>query len=399
MEGKNLYNITSQSYLKNFDYSLFLNLYEPILGPEATVTYFYFVNNVGENGQIDDILMNLGLTLITFANCKKRLEALGLLDSFIDKNNKFTFAVYAAKSISEFFDDVILCELLKRNIGETRFNKLIEKFKIDTSNLKKLDNISSNFDEVYDDFKLNKELKFDPVNGDLVFDNSKKIVVNNFNNDEFFTVLYENGRIYKESISENELKTINSLASIYQLNEKIMADFVIEVFDGQAPKGKKVDETKLKNVCFNRSKTNDFKTKNPAKPQQKSGKSNLAKRINLMQTTEPVEYLKLLQNNVYPIKSDINIIYSLKKDLNLNNEVINALIDYVLKTYDNVLTKSLVEKIGASLVRSNITTAEDAMNYLLKNKTNDAQNDKKSENNVVVDEKIESIDDIFGDEE
>ena len=133
MEGKNLYNITSQSYLKNFDYSLFLNLYEPILGPEATVTYFYFVNNVGENGQIDDILMNLGLTLITFANCKKRLEALGLLDSFIDKNNKFTFAVYAAKSISEFFDDVILCELLKRNIGETRFNKFIEKFKIDTN--------------------------------------------------------------------------------------------------------------------------------------------------------------------------------------------------------------------------------------------------------------------------
>jgi len=41
-------------------------------------------------------------------------------------------------------------------------------------------------------------------------------------------------------------------------------------------------------------------------------------------------------------------------------------VDYVLENYNNTLPKNLVLKIAASLVRSNINSTLDAMNYLHK---------------------------------
>ena len=54
-------------------------------------------------------------------------------------------------------------------------------------------------------------------------------------------------------------------------------------------------------------------------------------------------------------------------DDELENEltgVINALVDYILETNNNILARNLIEKIGATLVRENIETAFDALNYL-----------------------------------
>ena len=60
----------------------------------------------------------------------------------------------------------------------------------------------------------------------------------------------------------------------------------------------------------------------------------------------------------------MNILSGLATRLGLTNGVINALVDYVLETNNNILSKNLIEKIGATLVRENIETALDAMNYL-----------------------------------
>ena len=62
----------------------------------------------------------------------------------------------------------------------------------------------------------------------------------------------------------------------------------------------------------------------------------------------------------------MKIINDISKKFQLPNAVINALIDYVLATNDNILARALTEKIAASLAREGVTTAIDAMNYLKK---------------------------------
>ena len=102
------------------------------------------------------------------------------------------------------------------------------------------------------------------------------------------------------------------------------------------------------------------------KPNQNSGSSELAGKINIMETRSPKEFLALLQNGSQPAISDLKIVDDLSKNFKLNNCVINAIVDFVLTTNNNVLIRPLCEKIGASLAREGVTTTIDAMNYLKK---------------------------------
>jgi replication initiation and membrane attachment protein DnaB len=101
-------------------------------------------------------------------------------------------------------------------------------------------------------------------------------------------------------------------------------------------------------------------------PNLNSGTSDLAKKINLMETKSPKDYLAYLQDGTKPAMADIRLINDLSKTYHLPNPVINAVVDYVLTKADNVLSRAYAEKVAASLVRENARTAVDAMNYLRK---------------------------------
>ena len=102
-----------------------------------------------------------------------------------------------------------------------------------------------------------------------------------------------------------------------------------------------------------------------------------------MESTSPLEYLKLKQGMTNPSPSDVNIINMLSRDYKLHNSVINALIDYTLKTQNNTLPRAYIEKVASSLKRENVETAFATINYLDRSR----RRKKKSE------EKINKIED------
>ena len=83
-----------------------------------------------------------------------------------------------------------------------------------------------------------------------------------------------------------------------------------------------------------------------------------------MESVSPKDYLTILQNGTEPALPDLKLIDYLSKKFKLNNSVLNAVIDYTLSKNNNILSKAYCEKICASIVRSNIDTTIDAMNYL-----------------------------------
>ena len=90
----------------------------------------------------------------------------------------------------------------------------------------------------------------------------------------------------------------------------------------------------------------------------------LGEKVKLMEETPPSQFLRILQNDRPPVQADLNLIDDLSKNLHLAPSVINVLIDYCLTKNNNVLSRSYVEKIAASLVRENIKNAVETMNYL-----------------------------------
>ncbi|MBR2507524.1 MAG: DnaD domain protein [Bacilli bacterium] len=109
--------------------------------------------------------------------------------------------------------------------------------------------------------------------------------------------------------------------------------------------------------------------------------TDVANKIYLMESKTPKDFLTLLQNGTQPAEPDLRLVDNLSEQFHLTNGVINALIDFVLATNGNILPKALCQKIAASLVRENITTALDAMNFL---KKMNKENKKKTQTPRVV---------------
>ena len=107
----------------------------------------------------------------------------------------------------------------------------------------------------------------------------------------------------------------------------------------------------------------------------------------------------------------MKLIEDLMIDYKLNAGVVNVLIDYVLKTNDNKLNRSLVETIAGQWSRNKIETVEEAMDIAKKNhksvkKKVSVRNDIKTkevpdwmnkniEVNNATDEEIKAMEDLL----
>ena len=103
----------------------------------------------------------------------------------------------------------------------------------------------------------------------------------------------------------------------------------------------------------------------------------------------PYQLLRAKYNGAEPTDRDKRLIENLLIDQKLNPGVVNVLISYVLKTNNQLLTKSYVETIAGQWKRLGIETVEDAMKLTEKEykKTH-----KKKDNKVVNNKKKNSSD-------
>lgn len=75
---------------------------------------------------------------------------------------------------------------------------------------------------------------------------------------------------------------------------------------------------------------------------------------------DPISFLKHIQKHDYVVQADRNLIQSLTHNFKFNDEVINVLLEYVLKVNHNQLNRAYVEKIASVWKRDQVTTKEEA---------------------------------------
>ena len=378
------------SLIADYDNETIANLYQPIIGYASLAVYFTLISEA-KNQTItsvishNQLLNRLQMAPGDFVDARKRLEGVGLLRTILEEEGGtkiYHYQIFAPKTPSKFFDDALLYGMLIKAVGEVdskRF-KMIYHFEDKQTNGK---DISSSFVDVYrPDFDDPAFMK--ALGGAQGIGRRSGKINSEFNYDKFFVSLSEISQIKQEAFSKKDMKEIERLAALNGIGEEEAAGIVSEIYDPRLGKGKHIDYALL---ATRFQEQNDYSyllsKKMNRKGNKNSGTSVLAEKINIMESRSPKEFLALLQNGSQPAMSDLKIIDDLSKKFNLNNSVINAIIDYVLMTNDNVLYRGLCEKIGASLAREGVSTTIDAMNYLKRVSKHHKKGETTRENKVV----------------
>lgn len=352
------------------------DLYLPLLKNNG---YALYQTLRGDRGTLPakGLLLRLDLTTGEFGKAIAPLEAVGLVRTFVQPFEGgvqlFVFCLYPPKTAKSFFDDYLLQGTLHGFVGDDVFNYLASKYKR-TSEIPDAEEISSSFPKVFDqNFPQNYYLQGSALAGEG--GNAKERL--SFDRGLFLKKLGSLG-LRGDLLSGEEIESIEKLATLYSIKEELMADYVYESLTFKARVGKKVDLTSLANKCRS-AMPFAYLRKEEGESSQISGETVMAKKIQIMDSVAPSEYLSIRQGGHKPALADLKLVEKLSMQMGLSDPCINALVDYVLMTHDNTLSSALCEKIAASMVREGCRSAKDAMDYLLRShKRGKARSEKPS---------------------
>ena len=369
------------SLIADYDRDTLSNLYQPMIGYEGLALYMTLWSEAN-NERIsplcthEQVFLRMRIPAGAYVEARKYLEATGLLKTFVSQGQDFKiyhYELYAPKSPHGFFDDALLYGMLIKSIGETNANRLKNIYLIEPKQ-DYGEEITTKFAEMFHP-QFNDEAFVEATDGATKVKgrNSGKIK-GQFSYEQFFEFMKGISQIKDSAFNKTDMKEIERLATLNGVNEEETAKLVNQIYNPDQPKGQRIDYEKLAKAMQEKT---DYKYRrgraSQNEPNLMSGVSDLARKINLMETKSPKDYLSYLQNGTKPATADLKVINDLSKNYHLPNPVINAVVDYVLYKADNVLSRPYAEKVAVSLVRENILTAVDAMNYLKKV-------DKKSHN-------------------
>ena len=363
------YTVVNRTVINSNDRKLITMLYQPIIGYTAVSLYFTFIDDLDKLEIMSDdlthhhLMATMQLKLESIVKAREKLEAVGLLKTYLKKDNinHYVYLLFSPISANEFFNHPILNIVLYNNLGKTEYDKLINYYKIPRLNLKDYSDITSSFNEV-----------FTPIPGRNL-DVNEDIVKNNTNNillDKSIDFNLLISSIPKEMVNERcftkEIKSlINSLIYTYNIDDATMISLVR---DSLNEKGL-VDKALLRKSCRNYYQFEEgghlptlIYNKQPDYLKKPEGdNSKWAKMVYAFENVSPYEYLKAKYKGGEPTSRDLKLVENLLIDQKLSPGVVNVLLAYVLKINNQKLNKNYIETIVGQWKRLNIETVEDAM--------------------------------------
>ena len=368
------YTVVNKSIITEKDKRIISLLYQPIIGHAATALYYTLIDDLDKSELISDdlthhhIMTNMQLSLENLIIAREKLEAVGLLKTYMkqDNINHFVYLIYSPLSAIDFFNHPILNVVLYNNLGKVEYEKMVSIFKMPRINLKDYTDVTCSFDEVfssvsgtvleYDDCIMKSESSNILVNKSLDFD----LIISGFPESQI------NSRCFTDEVKQ----LINKLAFLYDLNTLDMQSIIRGCINEKGL----IDKTLLRKSCRDYYKFDNagklptlIYNRQPEFLKKPVGDSSKrAKMIYTFENITPYQLLKANYKGVEPTDRDKKLIESLLVDLKLNPGVVNVLISYVLKVNNEQLTKSYVETIAGQWKRLNIETVEDAMNVTQK---------------------------------
>ena len=352
-------------------------LYLPLIGNDAISLYSFLGSkilsdkNLSKNYLHYDILDNLGLSNNKFLVARKKLEALGLLQSFYIDNagvGQFVYKIKEVLTFTEFFSTPILSKLLENTLGTNNYSELYNYYSADKVSFKSFEDITVKFSDVFHLENLN----------DFSFDYLSKKDVNGPNFDEYFfdfdkLNFYLANSYLTEAISDSDIKNkILGLAHIYKMTPEDMANAIeksVEVTNGasninlsllsdyivQLNVNVRKQEVPTLERMINKNLITD-------EPEQLSEDDIFAK---VVDNTSFIEFLNK-QVGIVISTVDAKNIEELQKKYNFPTGVLNILLEYSIRQSGNnsIPHINYIDKIASAWSSQKLFGAKDAIDFV-----------------------------------
>lgn len=319
----------------------FICLYTPILGTDASVLYQYLLVQSHTIGTHHQFMQHFGWSLSHLEKTRGKLEALQLLETYLD-GEVIVYTLKAPLAYTQFFTHPLFSALLLKTVGQAHYSLLENEYQERDIKAKKL---TKSFSDIFGKISPleTNEVKENQISPEMQFDW------------ELFDALVAKSFIRLKTIDANRAM-IASKAYIFQKSEEEMARLIIESYD---VKTHEIDRNKLEASIMVPTKA----TKLDLKTSQVTEESDVTKLAQFFEATSPQQFLQARFGHVS--KNDLRVIDMCMSQFQFSRGVTNVLIDYVLNTNDQKLTRAYVETIASQLYRKKVTTALDAIRHFL----------------------------------
>ena len=333
-----------------------VSLYEPLIGAIAINlyntlwTYLDHLEIISTEYTHNTLLNSMMISINEMVDARKKLEAVGLLKSYVKKGsvNNFVYELYSPMSAKEFINNPILNTALYNALGQSEYERRIEFFKTPTVNLKNYEDVTVKFSDIFtwsSSSLRNIEIYNLKNKATRPLEIISKIDVNTI------LSLIPEEVLNHRSVTKDMRNYLITISFIYDYDNECMVELIRNsITDRHTIDKKLLRENANKYYQFeNMGKLPSliYKTQPEYLRSEAGGVSKRMKMIHLFETTSPYDFINSKYKTGTPSTSDLNIIAYLLLDLDLKPGVVNVLVDYVLKINNNKLNKSFVDTIAA----------------------------------------------------
>lgn len=322
------------------EYKLNLNslydLYLPVVGQTAT-NFYVILSNFTENNtkninltfNSDEVCRQLNVSGEELAAAKDKLEAIGLLSTFISTNNKedniLILVLKPALSYQEFISNPKLKALLINQIGTNNFEYLEYK-NAPESQLQDAIEITRTFDQVFDGQELKNVhiLDFEKLYQNIHKTTSLPLVID----DNCKNIIQDVYSKYQISLKDIEFVIYDSINTMDGFN-KVNANLLIQNFNRFVHKQV---TTPVQSV------SRDFRLFTTGLDKEMEDKIYLDYKLCNAELYLSIIFKKALNTE------EKEIINLLRTKYHLNDEVINVLVDFSLNKTNGKLNKKYLSK-------------------------------------------------------
>lgn len=348
-----------------YDLKVLCLLYQPIIGFGATALYQTLNSEVYKQTKVSGLCNHyrlcqiLNCTLEQLLSFRQKLEAVGLLKSFLKKHREgylYLYELYTPLDAHYFFKDPILHQLYRKQITDYDYEQTLTLFKLPQIRLK---------DELVE-VSVSAKTLFELTN-DFETLESQQLQSNQYAQVNFKLDLdYLHRELQAHYLpvgllNQQVIDVLSQLSLLYQLSETHLLQLLLFAVDGQS-----IDLEKLKSQALNLYTLESYQKPVEKALENPKQKMTTDDPMSDFFNYSPVAFLTLKYNNVNPPRKDLKLLDELMTNYKFPIEVVNLIIDYVLRVNDGKLTKNFVDAIATSFAANKINDLDRAMTYLKK---------------------------------
>ncbi len=364
LDSNSKFNIYSSFTLSNDDVNVISLLYTPLMGSDALMLYLGFQSLLERNNLKSEEIIHQDFYDIfsikpnAFINARSKLEAIGLLVTYYNEDDKsYVYVLCPPLTAKNFIKDATLGLYLYANVRRETFDFIKKHFEIERIDKKNLSNVTKTFDEVYSS-QLDNDITYDKFKYILGKKPNKNITIKDykFDFDKFKCEI--NLEFLEVGITKAFVDQICRLAFVYGFDEMEMASLYHDSINKSGVYDYRLLKNKA-NILFV-YKRNMKAPKLVSKNEDSVTNDELT---SYLENTPPAKLLDDVSPN-YPDKylQTINDIYA---NIDLPRGVLNCMIMKLIKDKSGDLPNlAYFKRVSESWIKDNVFSTADAIKYV-----------------------------------